>query len=107
MKAIQNTLDMWEHLPVDGIIICHQERIVAYSIFSPHTEDMATVHYEKFAPFKKGSAQVINWETARYLQGKYKWLNREQDIGLPGLRQAKTSYMPDKLINFITAKIKD
>lgn len=106
LKAIQNTLDMWEHLPVDGIIICHQERIVAYSIFSPQTEDMATVHFEKFDPFKKGSAQVINWETARYLQGKYKWLNREQDIGLPGLRQAKTSYMPDRLVNFITAKIR-
>ena len=104
-KAIQNTLEMWDSLPVDGILICHQNRIVAYSIFSPQTADMATIHFEKFDPEKKGSAQVINWETAKYLQDGYIWINREQDIGLEGLRQAKSSYMPDRMVKFISGKV--
>lgn len=106
-KAIQNTLEMWDKLPVDGIIICLNQMMVAYSIFSPQNKCMATVHFEKFDPEKKGSAQIINWETALYLQSQYKWINREQDIGLPGLRQAKTSYMPDRMIKFISGKLKD
>lgn len=104
--AIQNTMKYWDELPVEGIIICHDHRIHAYSIFSPLTQDMVTVHYEKFDPDKKGSAQVINWETARYLSSRYTWINREQDLGLPGLRQAKLSYDPDFLIKFITGDLK-
>lgn len=100
-KAIKNTLEMWDELPVDGIIICLHNKIAAYSIFSAQTKDMVTEHFEKFDPDKKGSAQLINWETARYLQPQFKWINREQDIGLEGLRQAKTSYDPDLMIRFI------
>lgn len=101
--AIQHTMEMWDSLPVEGIVICLQNRIAAYSIFSRQTPDMATVHFEKFDPDKKGSAQIINWETARFLQERYKWINREQDMGLEGLRQAKLSYDPDFLVPFIVA----
>ncbi len=103
-NAIRNTLEMWDDIPVEGLIICHQHSISAYSIFSPMTRDMATVHFEKFDPDMKGSAQIIYWETARHLQKCYKWVNREQDMGLEGLRQAKMSYDPDLLVKFITAK---
>lgn len=105
-RAIQNTLEMWDELPAEGILICLDHKIAAYSIFSPQTEDMATVHFEKFDPDKKGSAQLINWETAKYLQPRYKWINREQDIGLEGLRQAKLSYAPDFMVKFIVGTLK-
>jgi hypothetical protein len=45
-------------------------------------------------------------ETARYLQDSYTWVNREQDIGLEGLRQAKSSYVPDRMVKFISGKLK-
>jgi len=106
IKAIENTLKNWHNLPVEGIIICLHYKIVAYSIFSPQTQDMVTVHFEKFDPDKKGSAQVVTWETAKYLSGRYDWINREQDIGLPGLRQAKLSYLPDRLAPFFGSKLK-
>jgi hypothetical protein len=41
---------------------------------------------------------VINHETAKYLRGRARYLNREQDLGIKGLRQAKMSYEPAKLI---------
>jgi uncharacterized protein len=102
--AIRNTLEMWDELPVEGILICHQNRISAYAIFSPQTVDMATIHFEKFDPDMKGSAQLINWETARHLQNRFKWINREQDMGLEGLRQAKLTYMPDHMTEFNIGK---
>lgn len=105
-KAIKNTIDNWNSLPTEGIIICHKEKISAYSIFSQQNEDMATVHFEKFDPFMKGSAQVITWETSKYLQSRYTWLNREQDMGLAGLRQAKLSYAPDRLVPFFGSELK-
>jgi hypothetical protein len=105
-QAIKNTLEMWDDIPSEGIIICHKNKISAYSIFSPQTSDMATVHFEKFDPDMKGSAQLINWETARHLEGRFKWINREQDMGLEGLRQAKMSYDPDLLLKFIFARPK-
>lgn len=105
-KAIENTVKYWNKLPVEGIIICLDQKIAAYSIFSPQTVDMVTEHFEKFDPDKKGSAQLINWETARYLQGRYKWMNREQDIGLEGLRQAKLSYMPERLLLYYALRPK-
>lgn len=105
-KAIKNTIDNWNSLPTEGIIICYKEKISAYSIFSKQNEDMATVHFEKFDPFMKGSAQVITWETSKYLQSRYTWLNREQDMGLTGLRQAKLSYVPDRLVPFFGSELK-
>ena len=101
LQAIRNTLEMWEDLPVEGLIICHHNLISAYSVFSRQTEDMATIHFEKFDPDMKGSAQIINWETAKYLQSNYLWVNREQDMGLEGLRQAKMTYLPERMLKFV------
>ncbi|HQJ96840.1 MAG TPA: phosphatidylglycerol lysyltransferase domain-containing protein, partial [Candidatus Cloacimonas sp.] len=106
LKAIENTLAMWDILPCEGIIICLHDKIAAYSIFSPQTPDMADEHFEKFDPDKKGSAQIVNWETARHLQNRYKYLNREQDLGMEGLRQAKLSYQPAFLVKFLSTKLK-
>lgn len=106
IKAIENTLKHWNNLPVDGLIICLNSRIAGYSIFSPQSLDMVTEHFEKYDPDKKGAAQVTSWETARYLQGRYTWINREQDIGLMGLRQAKLSYVPDRFALFYGSRLR-
>lgn len=106
IKAIEHTLEMWDSLPTEGIIICLHNRIAAYSVYSPQTENMVSEHFEKFDPDKKGSAQLINWETARSLQGRYKYINREQDLGLDGLRQAKMSYEPEYLVKFYFGALK-
>ena len=107
IKAIENTLKMWDTLPAEGIIICLNNNIAAYSIFSQQTENMVTEHFEKYNPDLKGSAQLVNWETARYLQDRYKYMNREQDIGLEGLRQAKLSYEPEYMVKFYFGTLKN
>jgi uncharacterized protein len=55
---------------------------------------MFVVHYEKTVPDMKGLYQVINMDFARSLPAAVTLINREQDLGDPGLRQAKITYRP-------------
>lgn len=55
---------------------------------------MFVVHYEKSVPGMKGLYQFINMDVARSLPSAITVINREQDLGDPGLRQAKLTYRP-------------
>jgi hypothetical protein len=55
---------------------------------------MFVVHYEKALPDMKGLYQVINMDFARSMPPAVTLINREQDLGDPGLRQAKNTYRP-------------
>lgn len=105
-RAVKNSFLYWDKLPLDGLKIILDGEIVAWSIFSPQTANMVTIHFEKFDPNLKGCAQIINWETAKYLHKSYIYINREQDMGIEGLRQAKRSYEPEYLVTFITSRLK-
>lgn len=105
-RAVKNAFLLWDKLPLDGLKIIVDNEIIAWTIFSPQTFDMATIHFEKFDPTIKGCAQIINWETANYLKDSYTFINREQDMGIEGLRQAKRSYEPEGMIMFITSRLK-
>ncbi len=52
------------------------------------------IHFEKALEGYKGIYQFINQSFASILPAKYMYINREQDLGDPGLRQAKLSYRP-------------
>ena len=61
---------------------------------------MFDVHFEKALEQYDGAYPAINREFARYLHNKYPeltHLNREDDMGLEGLRKAKMSYNPTTL----------
>ena len=92
--ALSLSFEYFDRLNLEGIVIRHNGRMIAFSIFSEQKEDMAIVHFEKFARDVKGSAQLINWETAKHLNGRYHYINREEDMGIPGLRKSKQSYQP-------------
>lgn len=97
-EAIQEAFINFKNLDVEGACIFVEGRIVAFSVFSFQSSDAAVVHFEKYDKDLKGAAQAINWETAKSLLGRCKYINREQDIGLPGLKKAKLSYDPDKIM---------
>ncbi len=93
-SALKRAMEKFEELELEGLIIRDRGEVVAFSIFDPQNRNTAAVHFEKYNGEIKGSAQVINWETARYLAPTYDYVNREQDLGIEGLRRAKESYCP-------------
>jgi hypothetical protein len=55
---------------------------------------MFAVHFEKAIDDYKGIYQFINQAFAQTLPSHYQTINREQDLGDEGLRQAKMTYRP-------------
>ncbi len=96
-KAIQTSFDHFEKLGLKGLALTLNSRVVAFSVFSRLQHSTYDIQFEKSHPDYKGAAQVINHETALYLKDKCLYVNREQDLGIKGLRQAKMSYDPVKL----------
>ena len=71
-------------------------------------EDTFDIHFEKAREDIPGAYNAINREFARYLRQKYpqlKWLNREEDMGLEGLRKAKLGYNPDHMVDKYWARL--
>ncbi|MCJ7525781.1 MAG: phosphatidylglycerol lysyltransferase domain-containing protein [Candidatus Aminicenantes bacterium] len=98
-SALKKALNHFSELELQGLKISYDSELFAFSIFSRLSSNMADVHFEKFDPGIKGSGQVINWETAKSLSAKYKYINREQDLGIEGLRRAKKSYSPEYIVS--------
>ena len=65
---------------------------------SPISYNTFGVHYEKADINIDGIYSAINQEFASHLPEQYIYLNREEDLGIPGLRQAKLSYHPVLLL---------
>ncbi len=96
-SAIKISFDKFDQLGLEGLVLTIESRVIAFCVFSEMAGSTYDIQFEKSHPDFKGAAQVINQETARYLKDKCQYLNREQDLGIKGLRQAKLSYEPMRL----------
>ena len=108
--AISRALQHREALGLEGILLVCDGRIIAMTMGSALSEDTFDIHFEKASEDYDGAYAAINREFARYLRDKYpnlQWLNREDDMGLEGLRKAKLSYYPDMLIEKWWACLKE
>ncbi len=108
--AINKALLHRQALGMEGLILKDKGNILAITLGSMLSNDTFDVQFEKAAEGYDGAYAVINREFARYLHEKYpnlKWLNREDDLGIEGLRQAKLSYCPDRLIEKSWACLKE
>jgi len=96
--AIHEALRHFHELDCSGAAIVVGGRVVAFSLGEPLSPDTAVIHVEKANPEYPGSYAVINQEFCRHSWSAYTYINREQDLGNEGLRQAKLSYYPDHLV---------
>lgn len=96
--AFETMLTANANLELFGLVAIADARVVAFALASPINADTCTEHFEKADHQCKGAAQYINQALATTLAPRFTWLNREQDLGLAGLRQAKRSYMPEQLL---------
>lgn len=78
-------------LRVDG-------RVVAFTFGSPINKTTFGVHVEKADVNYEGAFTMINREFARRIPEEYIYINREEDLGLEGLRKSKQSYKPEIML---------
>ena len=107
-KAIRLALADMERIGCFGGLLRREGRAVAFTIGERLTDTMSVTHFEKVLVEVEGAYQAINQEFAKWLLEKgFKFVNREEDTGLPNLRKAKMSYHPCRLVRKYAACISE
>ncbi len=95
--ALDKLFSSFEKLEAEGLLLKNGENILAFTVGSRFYNDIFDIHFEKARWDADGAYPLINNEFAKYIRNKFSevcYLDREEDMGLPGLRQAKQSYHP-------------
>ena len=107
-RALYRALAEQQALGLEGLLLRTAQGPVAMTLGSRLNEDTFDVHFEKALDIADGAYAAINNGFANYLREKYPelaYLNREDDMGIEGLRKAKLSYHPDHLVEKYWARL--
>ena len=97
-QAICDALAQFAELDYKGLMISVDGRIVALTFGEMVNKDTVVVHVEKAFSEYRGLYPLINQEFQNYYWQDAKYVNREEDMGLDGLRAAKRSYYPEYML---------
>ncbi len=100
--AIRTALINFEYLDYRGGAIKIDSRIEAFSLGEPLNPNTAVIHIEKANPDIEGLYSAINQMFCANAWSGTEYINREQDLGIEGLRKAKESYYPHHMIEKYT-----
>lgn len=104
MEALQNL----NALPLTGGVLKVNGRVEAFSLGSLLNRETALIHFEKANQRLSGIYSVINQHFVEKAWFMTKYINRENDMGVPGLREAKRRYHPARMIEkFVIAEERD
>ena len=105
--AIIEVLNHFDQLGVKGGAILINDKVEAFTFGEQINDDTAVIHVEKGNPDIRGIYPVINQSFCRHEWSGLSYVNREEDMGLEGLRKAKESYYPVKMVEKFAVKIKE
>ena len=93
--AIYKCLEHYDELELLGAVIKINKKIIALTIGEKINDDTFVIHFEKAFKSYSGAYSIINYEFSKILYNLgFKYINREEDLGIPGLRKSKLSYNP-------------
>lgn len=96
--AVEQALSQMAELGLSGGIIRIDGKVKSFTVGEALSEDTAVIHIEKADPSIPGLYQMINREYLTHAWSHLKYVNREEDMGIPGLRAAKESYRPVRMV---------
>ena len=102
-QALCRAFDNFDTLSLRGMVLYANNKPAAFSYGTPITNKTFCTHVEKYDSAVEGAATMINRLMAQSLEEEFEFINREDDLGLEGLRFAKTSYHPTLLLDKISA----
>jgi hypothetical protein len=97
--ASREALELFDRFPMSGALYYINNRPVGWCLGESLARgSMFAVHFEKALDNYKGIYQFINQHFAASLPEQYAHINREQDLGEEGMRQAKMTYRPSGFV---------
>lgn len=105
-QAIVFALEHFEELELSGGILYANDKIVAFTFGMPINKETFGVHVEKADTTVDGAYTMINFEFANHIPETFTYINREEDLGIEGLRKAKLSYQPETILEKFVAHYK-
>lgn len=98
-RAFVSFLDHYEKLDAVGGMLLVDDKLAGFSFGEKLNDSTFVVHFEKADISFTGSYQMINQQFIGHeADGKFLFVNREQDLGIEGIRKAKLSYAPIRMI---------
>ena len=107
MLGIKASLENFAQLDMRGGIIRIDGKIAAFSLGEQINEDSVVIHIEKGNTFYAGIYQAINQQFLKNEWAHLRFVNREEDLGIEGLRKAKMTYKPARFVEKSTAILKN
>lgn len=104
--AIHEIFDNFDEFKLKGGAILLGNKVVAFTFGEKLNSDTAVIHVEKADPEVRGAYTAINHDFVAAEWSEMTYINREEDMGLEGLRKAKESYRPIKMIEKFNAWLK-
>ncbi len=100
--AVREAITHAEELGIFGVCVEIDGKIEAFAIGERLNNDTFVEHFEKGNTDFSGIYQYLLREFAKAIPGEFRYLNREQDLGIEGLRKAKLSYHPARMVEKFT-----
>jgi len=97
-RAIERAISAMDTLEIKGGGIRIDGRLAAFTLGEEIDDEIAVIHIEKADSSVPGLYTIINQQFAEREFSHMRFINREEDMGIPGLRKAKLSYYPAFLI---------
>lgn len=98
MNGVALMLNNMDLLDISGGAIVIEDHVVAFTLGSAINDQIFNIHSEKALSGYDTAYTVINREFAARHAQNYKYINREDDLGIEGLRKSKLSYKPEILL---------
>lgn len=92
--AINTFFTNFEYMNLKGGVLYQNDKIVGVTIGERINSDTLVVHVEKASSDVNGAYPTICNEFAKANASDLKYINREEDLGIEGLRRSKRSYNP-------------
>lgn len=93
--AIEKMFDLVDVLQIIGIGIYFNEKLIGFASIHNTSKEFAILVFEKCDTLYKGIFEYLNHEVAKYLlDDGVRYINYEQDLGIPGLKKAKMLWRP-------------
>ncbi|MDY6329710.1 MAG: phosphatidylglycerol lysyltransferase domain-containing protein [Lachnospiraceae bacterium] len=102
-----NSIKNREKLGLIGGLIRANDRVVAVTLGGAINDEMFDINFEKAFADIPGAYPMINQQFIINELMDYKYVNREEDMGLDGLRKAKESYLPEFMVQKGLVTFKD